>query len=124
VQLDDLTQNSGEWLRGAGPESDIVISSRVRLARNLADFPFINRTTAQDRARIEKALHERIVEVYSAANIFEADSLCELLNEAGIQARVVGEDLGAAAGCLPLGESSRGSHSRARWTGWSRPEPR
>ena len=61
VQLDDLTQQSGEWLRGAGPESDIVISSRVRLARNLADFPFISRATAQDRARIEKILHERIL---------------------------------------------------------------
>ena len=50
VQLDDLTHNSGEWLRGAGPEADIVISSRIRLARNLADFPFISRATAQDRA--------------------------------------------------------------------------
>ena len=61
MQLDDLTNNSGEWLRGAGPESDIVISSRVRLARNLADFPFISRATPQDRARIEKILHERIL---------------------------------------------------------------
>ncbi len=60
VQLDDLTKNSGEWLRGAGPEADIVISSRVRLARNLADFPFINRATPQDLARIEKILHERV----------------------------------------------------------------
>ena len=61
MQLDDLTQRSGEWLRGAGPESDIVISSRVRLARNLADFPFISRATPQDRVRIEKILHERIL---------------------------------------------------------------
>ena len=35
------------------------MSSRVRLARNLADFPFISRATAQDRAAIEKILHER-----------------------------------------------------------------
>ena len=37
MQLDDLAHSSGEWLRGSGPESDIVISSRIRLARNLAD---------------------------------------------------------------------------------------
>jgi len=67
VRLDDLTQQSGEWLRGAGPESDIVISSRVRLARNLADFPFISRTTLQDRERIEAILHER-VEAIAAEN--------------------------------------------------------
>ena len=45
VELDDLTQTAGEWLRGSGPEADIVISSRIRLARNLADFPFISRAT-------------------------------------------------------------------------------
>ena len=60
MQLEDLTNTSGEWLRGAGPESDIVISSRVRLARNLADFPFISRATPQDLTRIEKILHERV----------------------------------------------------------------
>jgi protein arginine kinase len=63
VQIDDLTESSGEWLRGSGPEADIVISSRIRLARNLADFPFISRATTQDRSRIEKILHERILAI-------------------------------------------------------------
>ncbi|MEN6449318.1 MAG: protein arginine kinase [Thermoguttaceae bacterium] len=69
MQLDDLTTKNGEWLRGNGPESDIVISSRVRLARNLADFPFISRTTAQDRTRIERTLHERIAEISSGNDL-------------------------------------------------------
>jgi protein arginine kinase len=60
MHLDDLASSSGEWLKGSGPESDIVISSRIRLARNLADFPFISRTTDSDRADIEKILHEAI----------------------------------------------------------------
>lgn len=29
-----------KWMEGQGPNSDVVISSRVRLARNLADVPF------------------------------------------------------------------------------------
>jgi protein arginine kinase len=61
VELNDLTQNSGEWLRGTGPESDIVISSRVRLARNLAEFPFISRATPQDRIQIERILRDAIL---------------------------------------------------------------
>ena len=73
MQLDDLTQKSGEWLRGAGPESDIVISSRIRLARNLADFPFISRATAQDRARIEKILHERVVAIAAENELLYLD---------------------------------------------------
>ena len=60
ADLDDLARSSGEWLRGSGPESDIVISSRVRLARNLANFPFISRATPSDRESIEKILHEQI----------------------------------------------------------------
>lgn len=31
---------SGTWLLGTGPESDIAICTRVRLARNLQGFPF------------------------------------------------------------------------------------
>jgi len=61
VELNDLSRTSGEWLRGSGPDCDIVISSRIRLARNLADFPFISRATTQDRSRIEKVLRERIL---------------------------------------------------------------
>ena len=49
MNLEDLTRSSGEWLRGTGPESDIVMCSRIRLARNLADFPFTNRASRGDQ---------------------------------------------------------------------------
>lgn len=60
MNLDSLTHTSGEWLRGGGPESDIVISSRIRLARNLAAFPFTNRASSYQKAEIESMLRERI----------------------------------------------------------------
>ncbi len=63
VDLSKLMGQCGEWLRGSGPESDIVISSRIRLARNLADFPFIRRCTEQDRANIERTLVEKLESV-------------------------------------------------------------
>ena len=53
MNLDELTRTSGEWLRGTGPESDIVMCSRIRLARNLNDFPFINRASRSEKAEIE-----------------------------------------------------------------------
>ncbi|MDD5155744.1 MAG: protein arginine kinase [Candidatus Omnitrophica bacterium] len=40
MKLDDLLNHTSEWLRGTGPNSDIVISSRIRLARNLEKFAF------------------------------------------------------------------------------------
>ena len=48
MNLDDLTKRRGAWLRGDGPNSDVVISSRIRLARNLAGFPFAARASASD----------------------------------------------------------------------------
>src|SRR5437867_4772606 len=60
MDLENLTKTSGEWLRGTGPESDIVISSRIRLARNLAAFHFTNRATTHQKGEIETLLRERI----------------------------------------------------------------
>lgn len=41
--VDRLLSHPTEWLRGVGPESEIVVSSRIRLARNLAGFPFVTK---------------------------------------------------------------------------------
>ena len=61
MSMDDIANRCGEWLRGTGPESDIVMSSRIRLARNLADYPFIRRCNDIDRANIEATIRERLV---------------------------------------------------------------
>ncbi len=50
--LDELAKSSGEWLRGDGPDSDIVVSSRVRLARNVAGFPFMSKADDDVRLRL------------------------------------------------------------------------
>jgi protein arginine kinase len=63
MNLDSLTQNNGEWLRGAGPESDIVISSRIRLARNLSSFPFTSRASPHQKAEIDHLLRDRLAKL-------------------------------------------------------------
>ena len=40
MKVDPLLKQTCEWLRGSGPNSDIVMSSRVRIARNLDKLPF------------------------------------------------------------------------------------
>ncbi len=60
MNLDSLMNHPGEWLRGTGPESDIVISSRIRLARNLSSFPFSSRASAHQKAEIEVLLRDRL----------------------------------------------------------------
>lgn len=41
-----------EWLRGEGGQSDVVLSSRVRLARNLAGFAFAPRAEEDQRQKV------------------------------------------------------------------------
>ncbi len=60
MNLNSLTQSNGEWLRANGPEADIVISSRIRLARNLSSFPFTNRSNAHQKTEIEQYLKSRL----------------------------------------------------------------
>ena len=52
MNLDALLPNLGEWLRGTGPESDVVVSTRIRLARNLAGLPFATRASAAHKAEV------------------------------------------------------------------------
>jgi protein arginine kinase len=60
MNLDSLIPSTGEWLRGTGPESDVVVSTRIRLARNLAAFPFTNRASQHQKAEIEAMLRDRL----------------------------------------------------------------
>ena len=73
INLEELASRCGEWLRGSGPQSDIVISSRIRLARNLADFPFIRRCNEMDRAAIEKACRHAIEQVDAWRSLIYVD---------------------------------------------------
>lgn len=46
----NVFENLSKWTEGAGPQADVVISSRIRLARNLAQYPFPHLlTTEQDK---------------------------------------------------------------------------
>ena len=63
MKIEEFAGRCGEWLRGSGPESDIVVSSRIRLARNLADYPFIRKCTGLDRAAVEKTVRDRFIQI-------------------------------------------------------------
>jgi protein arginine kinase len=41
-----------KWYIDAGPDSDIVVSSRVRLARNFEEYPFPQRSSTEDQQKI------------------------------------------------------------------------
>jgi protein arginine kinase len=52
VKLTSLAQGLGRWLDGTGPAADIVLSTRVRLARNLKEVPFTHRAREEQMAMV------------------------------------------------------------------------
>ena len=68
MDVDDLIGQSGEWLKGSGPESDIVISSRVRLARNLARYPFLTRASDEQRAEVHEVIRRALNRIGLVSN--------------------------------------------------------
>lgn len=40
-------ERGGPWIETGGAESDVVVSSRARLARNLSGFPFVNQASGE-----------------------------------------------------------------------------
>lgn len=53
-----LNQVISPWMNEKGPDSDIVLSSRVRFARNLNDFPFPPVADAQELEKIISIFEE------------------------------------------------------------------
>jgi protein arginine kinase len=68
------------WLIPSGPDADVVVSCRVRLARNVAGFPFVTRLRPEQAGELAERLREpltsRAVERVAA---LDGDSGSEML---------------------------------------------
>jgi len=96
----ELAKRSGEWLRGTGPESDIVISSRIRLARNLADFPFIRRCSDEDRISIERTVRARMeaIEGWQEIQYVDIEQLSEIDRQFLVERQLISREIADADG--------------------------
>ncbi len=69
----ELFRGGAEWLSGRGGESDVVISSRVRLARNLAGFPFVCRASRVQRQAVLDLARQRLTTTGIADRVLWVD---------------------------------------------------
>lgn len=73
MNLPDLTQRTAAWLRAGGPAQEVVVSSRVRLARNLAGMPFLDHCTPSHQAELQLRLSRQILDTEMLADGFYLD---------------------------------------------------
>lgn len=74
ANVDKLVSKSGARLRGSGPDSDVVFSSRVRLARNLAGYSFVSRLSGFDREKILASVREAAEKILPSESFWFFDS--------------------------------------------------
>ncbi len=68
-----------EWMKGDGPDSDIVISSRIRIARNLKDYPYpMLATNQQSKEVLDQVLQVLENEELGTISHFSSLPLSEL----------------------------------------------
>lgn len=52
------TAGENVWFSMPGKYDDVVISTRARISRNLADFPFPSKMSADDKARVQSLVYD------------------------------------------------------------------
>src|SRR5712675_2840386 len=76
MKFQNLMASTGEWLRGEGPHHQVVVSSRVRLARNLRNLAFPGWAKKAERTQILEQIKPQVEELPEMQ-----DSFSELLQE-------------------------------------------
>jgi len=78
--FEDLVQKPAKWLEADGEESSIVVSSRVRIARNIANLEYPGRASSDIRSRakdfIQMALQEK--GFFEVGKLYDSQSIPDL----------------------------------------------
>lgn len=112
MELNDLVTRRGEWLRATGPESDIVMSSRIRLARNVVQYPFLNRADDSVRGEIERALRREVSELAlgSPKTYLDVSGMGHLDRQFLVERQLISRELSESHGprgvCFTEGENA------------------
>ncbi|QDV92035.1 Protein arginine kinase [Phycisphaerae bacterium RAS2] len=98
--LDEMVRHAGEWLRGSGPMNEIVISSRVRLARNVAGYPFLSRTSENQRSELMEMLRPHVVSAAggAAGAFLDMNAISDLDQQVLVERHLVSRNLAEGKG--------------------------
>ena len=90
------------WYKNSAPLDDIVVSSRIRLARNLSDLPFPRRMNdaqlTQLKSKVKSAISELNSNDFGTMKFIEMDDVPEIEIKAMVERHVISPDF--ASNCL------------------------
>jgi len=100
VKLDDFILSPSPWLAPGGPQSDIVLSTRVRLARNVAGRPFSTRLRPDERQDLETFLRKAILKALGPDHVtwFEMADMTEIDRRCLVERHLISRELAGGDG--------------------------
>lgn len=102
------TPNVPDWIAGNGPDADIAVSTRARLARSLAGFPFPSRASGEDltmAARLVRGACTGLMTRFAHLRSFRVEKLSPVQRSFLLDARVAStEQMRGGAGRIVITE--------------------
>jgi protein arginine kinase len=98
MKLNDMVKQPGEWLRADGPEADIVISSRVRIARNLTNYPFARKMDDVQREALKNEAVDTLLDVQREGAYFDLVDANTVERQVLVERHLISRELANADG--------------------------
>ncbi len=80
------------WYLQNGKESDIVVSSRIRLARNVVDYPFETKCTLEDKKNLIEDVKEILPSLGYGLKILKLKDMDDITKMSLVEKRLVSPD--------------------------------
>lgn len=106
-----ITNAISDWMKVRGTDSDIVISSRIRLARNLGEYPFPMLATDSQLENViegvEEAIRDEAVQSIGSLELIRMESLTPLQKRVLVEKHLISPNLAGQArkGAVVLSEN-------------------
>ncbi len=97
-----------KWLEDGAPENDVVVSTRIRMARNIADVPFPSRIVNPDDIEKVHALAKQSLLVSPEFTYARLSDMTEIEKRALVEEHVISADLSHSrfGGLITSGDQS------------------
>ena len=100
MKLDKIITSPSPWLEPGGPHDDIVLSTRMRLARNVAGRPFLNRLKPDEQQDLEAYLKKAVVTALRPDKYtwLELEDLSDIDRQCLVERHLISRELAAGEG--------------------------
>ncbi len=95
MKIEYLLRKDTEWLNGTGSEADIILSTRVRLARNLRGISFSRRASEDDRGRVRRMIIKAAegVEELKGSLVVELEQVSKMDRQFLVERHIISREL-------------------------------